>query len=297
MDTTRSPVSMCVLVAVLTGAGCNPEIREAERRQQALASEIQSLERDVASLRASLQQAGVRVEPRRTPGKKKGKKRATVDTSGAQSHDLGMSLTRRGALPHTPVARPEPLETACGFRLQLPDLRRISDFQLTQRGLGKASPLRMSVAGTPLAPHAFPKTFTDCVGGFRHAGTVVLFSPPAGSKPADLSLYFEDAFPAERADGRPIYWLHPGQTATLHTRTPWDPSWGEPHLQLITDAEVEPQILVAGEAVDPGALLPGRGPWTVEIRASHHTLLDTIRIGNADHGSTLTSPEQWRAER
>ena len=145
----------------------------------------------------------------------------------------------------------------------------------------------MSAGGVDLPGHAFPKQFESCGGAFRHAGTVVLFSTPTEAAPDDLKLSFDSAFPSARPDGRELFWLHPGQTATLATSSPWDESWGEAVLTLSADAGRPPVVQVDGEEAGPGPL-PGEGPWTVTIEAQDHTLLEEVRIGSDTHYASPT---------
>ena len=253
------------------------------------------LEREIADLRTDLRTAGLDVDaaPSRR-GRRGARSTPRNDPAGfttEQDHGASFAVrfTRTG---EAPVIRPSAVVSTggCGHRIELPDLKRISDFQLTQRGRGKSSPLRLEVDGVELRPHGFPKAFETCTGSFRHAGTVVLFAP--ASEAADLSairLHFDGPFPSADAQGTPRYWLHPGQRAELVTEGAWDEAWGEARLVLEVDGP-PPRITVDGEPAGIGDPLPGVGPWTIRLDPSDHTSIDLLAIGNPQHAVLVVAP-------
>lgn len=275
--------------------GCNPEIREAERRQQALASEIALLEQEVGALRNAMRAAGIRAEsaPVRK-GRNRGRGGARgrqPDLASAEDHadELGFSITRSGPLPSLDAGAVQAID-GCGQKLEVPQLKRISDFQLTQRGRGKSSPVRLEVAGVELRPHGFPKDFETCTGSFRHAGTVVLFSPAsADADLGSLRLHFDERFPSADAEGTPRYWLHPGQHAEISSEDAWSEEWGAPRLLLDVDGPA-PEITVDGEPFDPSRPLEGDGPWLIDLAATDHVLINALGIGNPQHLVMIVSP-------
>lgn len=269
--------------------GCYPEISEVERRQDALASEVETLEAEVEQLEAALRAAGVKLgggpaQRARTPRPRRARKGPRPERTDGDDVTAALGLTLERTGQPGPITVTEIVKTGkpCGHKALVPSLKRISDFQLSQRGLGKASPLRVRVGGTELAAHAFPRQYESCGGAFRHAGTVVLFSTPTPDSPAEPQVFFDPRFPSQNAGGAPAHWVHPGQIATMATKQPWDRAWGEPRLLVESDAARPPVITVDGEPAAPGPLA-GEGPWTVTIEAQDHTLLKQVQIRSDSH--------------
>ncbi|MEZ4322834.1 MAG: hypothetical protein R3F61_35530 [Myxococcota bacterium] len=308
--------------AMLVLAGCSPDLRVAEKRQKELEIELAELDREVLELRSTLEDAGIEVKGKgrvRAKAKGRGRKaRPSAPPEGAnqtptreRTADAGVAIERTG----TPIAlsipgAPERVETtACGYRLEVPSLKGISDYPLNSRGLGKSGPVLLELDGVPLEPHALPADFEQrCGGAFRHAGTVVLFAPPEpvelGSRVPSLSL--DPRVPVPRGDdGRPMYWVYPGTELVVRIDR-WDPSWGPAEASVVAlvmgpgsaTFDLDGAVSTGAGATNLTESLDGAGPFTLKVRSDPDgpfVLLDALTIGNPDDAVVVTGGQAWRA--
>ncbi len=317
-------------------AACTPDLTALEQRQRILERQLVELEAEIDALEQTLEAAGVQVEPassRGRPGRRgkkaRGKRRRAkarmaaddgLPVSGHQqptterTRDSGATVERTGDPPVLPgLPEPERTETACGFKLQVPELSAISDYPLNTRGLGRSGPIRLSLGGDPLTPHALPKDFErDCGGAFRHAGGVILFSPDdtpnLDGRALELSL--DPRLPMPRGgDERPMYWVY-AQTTVRGTVAEWSSDWGDADTVLaglvVGDGPVTVTFGDTAHTLPSGPFrlthrFEGNGPFTTTIAGSApqgdglggYALIDAWTLGNADNAVVFTGDAAW----
>jgi len=307
-------------------AACAPDITATEQRQRALEGELAALDREVRELRTALTDAGIVLKPRAAnrgknrrgkakSGRSKNKAHPPVGGEQTPANDRTaqavVTATRSGEAPT--LSNPDTAkrtETECGFRLDLPALKSISDYALNSRGLGKSGPVVLEFDGTPLTPHAFPADYEkQCGGAFRHAGTALLFSPPDQVELAghELALTLDSRVPMPRADGRPMYWVYPGTELVIQVET-WDPSWGpaKSYLAALVSGPGQASFTLGDTtqfAAGPATVehqFEGSGPFEIRVsspKGGPYVLLDALTIGNPDNAVVITGGRAWRSQR
>lgn len=290
-----------LMILAATAAACGNV--DAHQRQSALEADVAELEAEVGRLRATLAEAGV--------VKRKAAKKGAASPRRAGSRTprfatplpspLSFEATRLGDSPALlPLTAPEATK-GCGYRLQVPTLRGISDFALNKRGLGKASPVLLQLNGQPLSPHAYPAAYEgQCSGAFRHAGTAILFSPTSATdvQGASFDLTLDSRAGMPRGDdATPIYWAYPGTTLEV-TVSGWDEAWGEPEAHVVLASTSALPIPVSIGDTETQALpnkvlaqaLAGPPPWTIRIAPGNeegYVALKELSVGSGQRGATL----------
>ncbi|MCB9676169.1 MAG: hypothetical protein H6737_13695 [Alphaproteobacteria bacterium] len=306
-------------------AGCAPDLTALEQRQKELERELTELDEELVALRETLDEAGIEVKGGRPargkargakakPARGKAKARTNEPPEGHQtpqterSAEAGLSVTRTGRVPALPPpGNVERTATACGFKLEMPELKAISDYPLNNRGLGKSGPVVLSVDGQALEAHAFPKDYEErCGGAFRHAGTVVLFSTPDTPtlEGREVGLSLDPRVPLPRGDdGRPMYWVYPGTELSVHLDA-WDPAWGEAQVTIgalvvgtgdATFAVGDTVRRAAGAAAISEPLNGATGIRVSSPEGGPYVLIDVLTIGNPDDAVVVTGGRAWRA--
>ena len=312
------PLPALLLLPLLAACGTS-ELTRLETEQRALELEVATLRQTVDDLRGEMQRKGVIKSGPEGP-------RPKAAGAVAPENDLGPAFpleVRRSAsdLSVAFVSNPEPrADTYCGWRVGLHHLESIADFPLAAAGLGKASPVVVSVAGEALQPHMPPSKYADaCAGAFRHQSKFLFYSPPEGADGSDVDVRLAGELPFPDEAGRPRYWIYPGTTLTIETSAPWkEAEWGEAHLvyQLalrsvglpskpsarstgavtirLPDAE-----LTGVDAFWQGSSpLSGEGPWTLSIHSppdGPFVLVDALAIGNQGYAAVVTSKQHDRS--
>ncbi len=305
-DVGRTAVLTCLLA-------CGADLARLEVEQQALEREVGVLSRQVAQIRAQMQDMGML--PRGPVGG------GVVAPAEGLAGELAFEVTRDGAVPALPALddperRPG---TGCGWRFFAPWLDAVSDLTLERTGSGRASPIRLLHDGAPLTPHASVVKFErECSGSFRVQPRYIFFSPrSADAVEGAWTTVVNPAIPLPRGgDGRPMYWVFPGTTMTFSFSEGWrTEEWGSfgvrfdarllavgerglPHRQPQAPAEVR----VPGQrkaALDNrlGLVAEGpapRGPWTIEVASPEHgpwVLIETLIVGNEERALVVTAEE------
>jgi hypothetical protein len=226
---------------------------------------------------------------------------------------IQVDVSRTGIPITLPVlGQPSSPEEPCGWTFDLPRYRSISDLSLRKAGLGRASPLVLMEDGRPLAAHASNDNHLKrCAGAFRHAGSVLQFSPKGNSEAALSRAYrlvHDERVPLPRGDdGRELYWVYPGTHLQFTFTGAWpeeaDPPVGvivmkvtgestsRPSVQAHWDA---PQILEGDTPtlrfpVHPLDLMDG---WTLHIYSpleGPYIVVDTLVLGNPGHALVVTN--------
>jgi hypothetical protein len=120
--------------------------------------------------------------------------------------------------------------TQCGYRFII-GLPYISDSDLHDKGLGRASPLMFLENDQPMKPHATVREFQGtCAGAFGHTGRFIWFSPTGEPGDGAKDVYkvaLSDRIPVPRVNGEGLYWVYPG-TALRFDLPAWNAEkWGE----------------------------------------------------------------------
>jgi len=313
-------------VLLLGLAACAPDITTTEQRQRTLEGELATLDREVRELRESLTEAGIEVKPRASKRGKSRRGKAKSSRSKSKAHppvggeqapktersaQASVTAVRSGDAPTLSIpGMPKRTETECGYRLDLPALKFISDYGLNSRGLGKSGPVVLEFDGSPLTPHAFPADYEkQCGGAFRHAGTALLFSPPeqADLTNHEVALTLDPRVPTPRADGRPMYWVYPGTELVIEVHS-WDPSWGpaKGYLAALVSGPGQASFTLGDttqSAAGPATVeheFTGSGPFEIRVSSPEggpYVLLDALTIGNPDNAVVITGGRAWRAQR
>jgi hypothetical protein len=222
-------MAYCMVLISLVSCS-SARMSELETEQDQLKREIRQLKQAVGDFKREMSRVGL-VEAR------DGAENGTDEVGNPSPNEditpaLNIQSSRTGAPPTLPsLAKPKRSSTLCGYRYDLPQIRDISDFSLNKAGFGKSSPVLLLEDGQPLTAHAFPNHYEqNCSGAFRHAGTVLLFSPTDNAQKAiqsQYSLHLDGSLPMTRPDGREIYWVYPNTTLTFVVDGLFDPAWGE----------------------------------------------------------------------
>lgn len=123
------------------------------------------------------------------------------------------AVTREGTLPSVSLGAPVAVEGAnCRWDIPISGLDALSDDRLYAAGLGHSSPVRLSVDGVALAPHA-PRSAPDapCSSSFVHGPGGLRVSPPSpvmGTLIAEL----DPAGSLDAGRGEAVSWAYPGTT-------------------------------------------------------------------------------------
>ena len=287
---------------------------ELETEQDQLKREIRQLKQAVGDFKREMSRVGL-IDARE--GSDNSTEQLGVPTPNEDvTASLNIQITRTGSPPTLPnLGKPKRSSTLCGYRFDLPQVREISDFSLNKGGFGKSSPILLLEDGKPLTPHAFPNHYEqNCSGAFRHAGTVLLFSPTGNAEygtQAQYSLALDDNVPKTRPDGREIYWVYPNTTLTIAINDSFDPSWGEGTVSIagalfgagtpqitVTVADTSTQVTEDRFTVETA--LPGtKQPWTIEITSPERgpfVLVDLLTIGNTDYAAVVTSEVAFQSQ-
>ena len=305
------------LVLIVSGGlllGCGSSgVAELVAQQEETEVRQAELQQAMNDLKKQMQEVGLVARPPRAKGQRRGRGRLNNHLQPKQPprDRLLFEAERTGTpddLPGLPKVARVP-NTACGFKYKIESLKPISDFVLNRSDLGKSSPIVLYEDNKALPGHAYPKDFEDgCVGAFRHAGFVVLFSPtgagPESEKKHNYRIGLSDEVPMPRGDdGRPMYWIYPGTSLTLSFASGWDLAWGpmwidiDAHRAGGQQGDVSVDIEGEGEVFETGDVLMSTepdvpsGPWSITITSPSegpYVLLNRLTIGNPNHALVVT---------
>jgi len=297
------------VLLVLLACGSD-ELTRLETRQRSLEREVAVLRQTVGDLRGALQAEGaVRAGPNgpRSPAA------GAVAPHQLLVDELPFTIQREGSAPalEAPAAERR-ADTLCGWRLPLPQLEPLSDFALGRDGLGRASPLRLTVAGVALTPHSQPAAYDrTCEGAFRHQGQFLFFSPPEPAEQAPTpTLGLAEAVPLSDEEGRLRYWVYPGTALVVSFAGTWDEGqWGAPH--VVYDLRLravgpmgpshQPTLTLPDGRVMRGesttwrgseAFVPPPRPHQITIASPQggpYVLVESLALGNDSHAAVVTS--------
>lgn len=313
----QSKTGACLWLA-LTGCG-SAEVARLEVEQNALEKEVETLRSNVAGLRQEMVEVGL-IKGGPGAGGGAGGEAGNPLPETEISGDLPWTFTRTGAPPALPSLGPPERrqKTNCGYKFSVRQLQPLSDFSLNSAGAGKASPVLLFEDGQPLTPHAMPHDFEqNCRFAFRHAGFLIMFTPdgkPASAHGKTYTVALDSAFPLQRGDdGRDLFWIYPGQTATLSLSKGWNPDWGSLSVDLdarlvyvgktnsapatasvlgVDEKSARPRLGMSAQIETPPSdafevtiASPGDGPYV---------LIETLTLGNAQHAVVVTSEAAFR---
>lgn len=221
----------------------------------------------------------------------------------------GVEVERRGLPPVVLSRTPERTESACGFRMHVPEYGEIGDKATVTAGLGRASPLVLSQDGVPLQRRQDEDLAAACLGLFAQPARYMLFSPRDVTSPEalgarKLEVSFSDELPLDAPGGGPVWWVYPGTQVRL--TVPDDlgeldvvvsaqltlfGEGGAPRLWLEKDSAalvggastVTLEGAVAGAGWNVGVSSPDDGPFVV---------IDRLSVSHAGVSRTLVGPPE-----
>lgn len=314
-----------MIVLAVLAACSDPELAKKEEELQVLQRDLDSLREELRKVRSDFESVTGRGADRQADADAEPPRKGAQGPFGHQlprrplREELRWTVLRSGVpaeLP--PLPAPVATEAACGFSLDLPTLRALSDPVLRKSGLGRSSPLLLLENGEALAAHGGDDLGLACDGTFRHHGPQVQFAPRRERGAVASNTYrlaYAEELPLPRGDdGRPLYWVFPGTALEVRFQDPWESSWGEAELSLgfkvVGGLEGRPLwqapgqlALITEPAGGVSVVLDDRlmdRTWSVRVSSpvdGPFVVLDTLTVGNSEWAAVVTGERAFERSR